>query len=140
LYFKRHRSSYYDLLDRVRAKGDWEAWLHFFLSGVRETANEAVEATRRIVALFEKNVKQIESLGRSSTSVMRLFTHMQRHPIVTIPATARQIGVSAPTVAKCLEHMHHLGFVHEITGHERNRLFVYEPYLTILNEGTEPIR
>jgi len=139
LYFKKHRAAYYDLLDRVRAKGDWEAWVHFFLTGVKETAEQAVEATRRIVKLFEKNQRQIESLGRPATSAMRLFAHLQRHPIVSIPLTARQIGISAPTVAQSLEHMHHLGFVHEITGHERHRLFVYEPYLTILNEGTEPI-
>ncbi len=30
LYFKQHRSVYYDLLDRVRRTGDWEAWLAFF--------------------------------------------------------------------------------------------------------------
>src|SRR5213082_3437085 len=41
LYFKTHRSAYYDLLDRVRAKGDWEAWLDFFLMGVKETADQA---------------------------------------------------------------------------------------------------
>ena len=27
LYFKQHRPVYYELLDRVRTKGDWEAWL-----------------------------------------------------------------------------------------------------------------
>ena len=36
--------------------------------------------------------------------------------------------------------MGHLGILREITGRERHRLFVYEPYLAILNEGTEPIR
>jgi Fic family protein len=140
LYFKTHRAAYYDLLDRVRTKGDWEAWLDFFLTGVKETADQAAEATCRIVALFEKNQKQIESLGRPAISVGKVFAHVQRHPIVTIPSTARQIGISAPTVAKSLEHMRQLGFVNEITGHERHRLFVYQPYLTILNEGTEPIR
>jgi cell filamentation protein, protein adenylyltransferase len=38
LYFKTHRAAYYDLLERVRLKGDWEAWLDFFLTGVKETA------------------------------------------------------------------------------------------------------
>ena len=33
LYFKQHRSTYYELLDRVRANGDWETWLEFFLTG-----------------------------------------------------------------------------------------------------------
>jgi Fic family protein len=36
LYFKANRSAYYDLLDRVRTRGEWEAWLDFFLIGVRE--------------------------------------------------------------------------------------------------------
>ena len=30
LYFKTQRASYYDLLQRVRPKGDWEAWLGSF--------------------------------------------------------------------------------------------------------------
>ena len=42
LYFKQHREVYYDLLQRVRTEGDWESWLHFFLTGVQETANQAV--------------------------------------------------------------------------------------------------
>jgi len=33
-----------------------------------------------------------------------------------------------------------LGILHEVTGRERHRLFVYDKYLAILNEGTEPIR
>jgi len=140
LYFKAHRTAYYDLLDRVRVKGDWEVWLEFFLTGVKETADQAASAARRIVALFEEDQRRIEALGRPAASVLRVFQHMQRNPIVSIPATAQKIGISAPTVAKSLEHMRHLSILREITGRERHRLFVYEPYLAILNEGTEPIR
>jgi Fic family protein len=140
LYFKTHRAAYYDLLDRVRTKGDWEAWLDFFLTGVRETADQAGSAARRTLALFEAHQRQIESLGRPAASVLRIFQHMQRNPIVSIPATAKKTGISAPTVAKSLEHMRSLGMVRETTGRERHRLFVYEPYLAILNEGTEPIQ
>jgi Fic family protein len=139
LYFKTHRTTYYDLLDRVRVKGDWEVWLDFFLTGVKETADQAASAARRIVALFEEHQRQIETLGRPAASVLRVFQHMQRNPIVSIPATAQKIGISAPTVAKSLEHMRRLAILREITGRERHRLFVYEPYLAILNEGTEPI-
>jgi Fic family protein len=140
LYFKTHRAAYYDLLDRVRIKGDWEVWLEFFLTGVKETADQAASAARRIVALFDQHRRQIEALGRPAASVLRVFQYMQRNPIVSIPATAQKIGISAPTVAKSLEHMRLLGILREITGRERHRLFVYEPYLAILNEGTEPIR
>jgi Fic family protein len=140
LYFKQHRSAYYDLLDRVRAKGDWETWLEFFLTGVGDTAEQAAAAARRIVAVFEEHRHKIEALGRPAASALRVFEHLQRNPILSIPATARSIGISAPTVAKSLEHMRHLGMLREITGRQRHRLFVYDAYLAILNEGTEPIR
>jgi Fic family protein len=140
LYFKQHRSAYYDLLDRVRAKGDWETWLDFFLTGVGDTAEQAAAAARRIVAVFEEHRHKIEALGRPAASALRVFEHMQRNPIVSIPATARSTGISAPTVAKSLEHMRQLGMLREITGRQRHRLFVYDAYLAILNEGTEPIR
>jgi Fic family protein len=140
LYFKTHRAAYYDLLDRVRTKGDWEAWLDFFLTGIKDTADQAAGAARRIVALFDEHRRQIETLGRPAASVLRVFQHIQRNPIVSIPATAQKIGLSAPTVAKSLEHMRRLGILREITGRQRHRLFVYGAYLAILNEGTEPIR
>jgi Fic family protein len=140
LYFKANRSAYYELLDRVRSRGDWEAWLDFFLIGVRDTADQAASAARRIVALFGEHQKKIEALGRPTASVLRVFQHMQRNPIVSIPAAAQKIGISAPTVAKSLDHMRRLGILCEVTGRERHRLFVYQPYLAILNEGTEPLR
>jgi len=140
LYFKANRAAYYELLDRVRTRGDWEAWLDFFLIGVRDTADQAANAARRILTLFEEDQRKIESLGRPAASVLRVFQHMQRNPIVAIPTTAKKIGISAPTVAKSLGHMIELGILHEVTGRERHRLFVYDKYLAILNEGTEPIR
>ncbi len=140
LYFKQHRAEYYDLLDQVRAKGDWETWLEFFLIGVRDTAEQAGTAARRILAVFEDHRRKIEALGRPAASVLRVFEHMQRNPIVSIPTAAKSIGISAPTVTKSLKHMQQLGILRETTGRQRDRLFVYEAYLAILSEGTEPIR
>lgn len=140
LYFKQHRAAYYELLDRVRAKGDWEAWLDFFLTGVRDTATEGAAAAQRILEVFAEDLRKIEELGRPAASALRVFEHMQRNPIISIPDAAAKIGASAPTVAKSVEHLRRLGIVREKTGLQRHRLFVYQAYLAILNEGTEPIR
>ena len=85
LYFKTNRAAYYELLDRVRTKGDWEAWLDFFLIGVRDTADQAADAAREILDLFNRDQKKIETLGRPAASVLRVFQHMQRNPIIAIP-------------------------------------------------------
>ena len=140
LFFKQNRVAYYDLLNGVRTKGDWETWLDFFLTGVRDTSEQAAAAARRILTVFEEHRRKIESLGRPAASVLRAFEHMQRNPIVSIPSAAEKIGISTPTVAKSLEHMQQFGMLREITGRQRHRLFVYDAYLAILAEGTEPIR
>jgi Fic family protein len=88
---------------------------------------------------FEEHRRNIGSLGRPAASVIRVFEHVQWNPIVAIPAAASAIGMSAPTVAKALDHMRQLGILREITGRRRHRLFVYDAYLAILNEGTEPL-
>ena len=137
LYFKMNRARYYNLLDRVRAHGDWETWIEFFLTGVKETAQQAADTSREILALIEGDRHKIEALGRPASSVLRVHQHLQRKPIVTIPTTAEQLSLSAPTVAKALQHMVKLGLVRETTGKQRHRLFKYHRYLDILNWGTE---
>lgn len=90
--------------------------------------------------MFEDHRRNIVTLGRPAASVLRVFEYMQRNPVPSIPAAAEKIGIPAPTVAKSLEHMRHVSIRCEITGHQRHRLFVYDAYLAILNEGTEPLQ
>lgn len=139
LYFKENRARYYQLLDRVRSQGDWESWIEFFLTGVRDTANEAASATRRILTLFEADRRRIEELGRPAASALRLHQHMHLNPIFSIQTAAEKLGLTPPTLAASIGHLRKLGMVREITGKQRRRLFVYERYLQILNQGTERI-
>jgi Fic family protein len=139
LYFKAHRRVYYDLLTRVRTEGNWETWMEFFLTGVKETSDQAVSAAQRIIALLEADRKQIESLGRAAASTRRVHQYAQTRPIFSIVSAAEQIGTTFPTVAGAVAHLGRLGIIREITGKQRRRLFAYGGYLDILNEGTEPL-
>ena len=139
LFFKANRQVYYDLLMQVRATGNWEAWLNFFLRGVKETSDQAVSAARRIITLLEADRRRIESVGRPAASMLRVHQYAQTHPILSIAAAAEQIGITFPTVASSIDHMQQLGIMRETTGRQRHRLFTYQKYLDILNEGTEPL-
>ena len=139
LYFKTHRRNYYELLQRVRERGDWETWLEFFLDGITETSLQAAEAAREILSLFEADRQRIESLGRPAASALRVHQLLQQKPIVGIPDAALKLGISAPTIAKSIQHLEKLGIVREITGKQRGRMFVYSDYLSILSHGTEPL-
>lgn len=139
LYFKTHRRHYYDMLQQVREQGDWETWLEFFLEGITETSLQAAEAAREILNLFETDRKRIETLGRPAASALRVHQLLQQKPIIAIPDAAQRLGISAPTIAKSIQHMVDLGVVREITGRQRGRMFVYGDYLSILSRGTEPL-
>jgi Fic family protein len=136
LYLKTHRELYFELLQQIRLEGDWEAWLRFFLEGVVDTAEQASATAGQILELFRQDQAQIEKLGRVAGSVLRLHQFMRRRPLVTIPRAAAETGLSAPTVATSLEHLMELSMVREVTGRRRDRVFVYDQYLGILNAGT----
>lgn len=139
LYFKTHRADYYDHLQRVRLEGDWEGWLRFFLQGVFETSQQAVETARTLMELFEQDRERIRNLGRISGSCLQLHQRLQEKVIVSIPASAHALDINRQTISNCIRRLQELGIVREITGQRRNRLFVYDRYIQILSEETEPL-
>ena len=138
LYFKQHRSDYYDLLNHVRRTGDWEAWLAFYLEGVRITAEGAVTASRRVAELFASDRAAIErSAGRRAGSALRVHEALKAKPILSLSGISNFTTLSFPTAATAMRLLVDRGIARELTGKSRNRLFVYDGHLSILNEGTE---
>jgi Fic family protein len=140
LYLKKHRSHYYDLLNRVRTEGVWEEWVIFFLEGVIETANEALKTTKEISALFTKDKATIEQLKRPKESALKVFHYLQTKAICSIPQTSEALSLSQPTVTASLKHLEKLGIVKPLTEKKRDRLFGYSAYLELLGKDTAPIR
>ena len=138
--FVRKQSCPRNLLQRVRTEGDWESWLHFFLTGVYETATQAVQTSRSILELFQNDQMRIETLGRSLGTTLRIYKLLQSMPLITIPRASQETTISVPTVTATLARLQELGIVREITGRQRDKLYSYEKYIQLLNEGTEPIK
>jgi Fic family protein len=139
LYLKQHRDEYYRLLDQVRTEGDWESWLDFFLEGVHSTAQGAVDTAHRLVELFAEDGRRIGSTGRGATTALRVFDELRHSPVTSIPAIRDRTGLTYATVARSIETLEELHVVREVTGHKRNRVYAYESYLAVLNEGGEPL-
>ncbi|MEO6798033.1 MAG: Fic family protein [Candidatus Dormibacter sp.] len=140
LYFKRNRRQYFELLQDVRMEGEWERWLAFFLEGVIETSEQAVETARRILALFEEDRKKIEKLGSSSGSALRVHHLLQKKVYASISSAVGELKLTYPTVSRSIDELVKLTIVQEVTGQKRGRIFAYGAYLRILSEGTEPLR
>jgi Fic family protein len=139
LFLKSWRDDYYRLLQEVRQAGAWETWMEFFLTGVAETAEQASETARDLIAMFEEHRQLISGLGRSAPSALRVHEFMQARPVVTIQSVTDGLETSFPTASGALEKLTDLGVVRETTGKQRGRVYAYSDYLTLLDRGTEPL-
>ncbi len=137
LYLTQHRDTYYDLLSHVRRTGDWEAWLAFFLEGVRLTATGAISTAKRLSQMFQNDRNRIEMTGRRARSALRVHEVLKARPLLSLSEVHNRTTLSFPTASSAMELLAKHGIVREITGKRRDRLFVYEQYLSILDEGTE---
>ena len=137
LYFKRNRRTYYRLLNDIRYTGDWEAWLRFFLEGVRDVAEAAFATARSVSETITDDRSRIGRLGRRAGSAMRVHQSLVERPFGGIAHFARQTGLSEPTVAAVLRILEDLGIVQEVTGRRRGRIYAYERWLAFLRKGTE---
>ncbi len=135
-YLKAHRQEYYDRLQRTRDAGDWESWLAFFLRGVAEVADQAVETARRILALREEHRRLIsEVFGATAGRGARLLEHLCRHPTVGVNEVRALLGLSYPNANKLVDRFVRYGILAEITGRARNRRFLYKPYIDLFTEA-----
>lgn len=139
LYFKRQRAAYYDRLNAVRVTGDWEGWLGFFLDGVADTAQQAVETAQRLLALLAQDRARIAGLGSRAGNVGLVFEQFARRVLLGVPQIQPHIALSAPTVRSAIRTLQAMDILNELTGQRRNRVFAYQRYFEILNEGAQPL-
>ena len=135
LYFKQHRETYYRLLQEVRERGAWEAWLEFFLEGIADTANQAFQTANKIVALFQEDRQRIGAEAAAPNSVLRVHELLQTSPYVTAPGARKKSGLALPTVNAALDQLVKLGMVVEVTGKKRGRVYSYRRYLDLLSDA-----
>jgi Fic family protein len=138
LFFKRRREDYYANLQRVRTDGDWESWLRFFLEGVLEVAESTTHTTRRLVAMIECDRRIIHSFGRGAATAHRVHDLAARFIVLGASSAAEQLELTSPPVYAAIDRLEQAGILREATGRRRGKLYVYDKYLAILGEGTEP--
>lgn len=136
-YFKAHRSQYYDRLMAVRNDGDWEGWMRFFLQGVVEVSDAATRTARSILEMRELHRAQLAK-SNVATYGVRLLEFLFQRPIVSVRVVEQLLGCSYVTAAKVVGALEQLEILKETTGHSRNRVYRYDPYLTLFDTQALP--
>ncbi len=138
-YFKLNRQEYYDRLNLVREKGDYEQWIIFFLKGVIWTSQSALDTIKKVLAIAEDHKKLLFQAKLSSPHAIALLDHLFVKPHLSVQETADYLEISYQTAHGLIAQFEKLGILKEITGKKRDRRYSYWEYLDCLSEGTKQI-
>lgn len=128
-FFERNRGAYYDSLTVVRSSDNLDQWIRFFLSGVAQTAQNGKETLEKIVNLRKTYEDKIMTLGRKVKPAQKFLLFLFSHPVVSINDAAKCLNVEFAAGGRMIADFQRLGFLKEVTGFSRNRMFTLSEYL-----------
>lgn len=132
VFLKAHRAEYYDRLTAIREHGQWEPWLKFFLRGISQTARAATRTATDIVAMREAHRAALIK----SPKALKLLDSLFKQPLVSPKQIAEIVGCTHPTAVRIAKDLEARGWLQEVTGFDRNRLYRYQPYLELFHRET----
>ena len=136
-FFKKNRNRYYELLNNIRIKGEFEEWIKFFIDGICEISEDAITSIQKIVELKNTDMKKIRELSGSNISnLLLIYDYLLQHPFLDAEDIKNLVGVSKPTANKLLENLMTIEIVELVEDKKRYRQYVYKKYVDILSEGT----
>ena len=131
-FFEKNKTLYYDNLMRCRTHNDLNQWLKFFLEGVRQTAENAIQTFKKIIELREKYERKATStLGKKIPKAHELLHFLYSHPVIDTGDATKVLHVGTTTAHRLIEDFMRLGILKEITGYKRNRIFLFEEYINL---------
>jgi Fic family protein len=122
-YFDRYREHYYRHLLAVSHRNAWRDWLDFFLRGVADQARDAVQRSGQLLDLREDYRRRLPAIS-SSALLPRLMDELFAYPAITIAQVAERLGITPRAAGLNVEKLVKAGLLREITGQQRNRVFI----------------
>lgn len=134
-FFEKNRMLYYDNLMRVRTHNDINQWLKFFLAGIIETSKKGVATFDGIMQL-QKNLEiKLKTLGNRNIDAKKVVDYLYTQPIIDVSKVEELIEKSNVTAYKLITDLDKLNILREISGAQRNRLYVFQDYLDLFKNN-----
>ncbi len=130
-FFEKNRTLYFDNLMSARINSNLIQWLKFFLVGIIETAKSGISTFDKILQLKTKTDLKLTLLGSRTSKAVILVNELYKKPVTDAEKVSEIVGISMPSAYKLIEELEAKQILKEITGGQRNRVFVFEEYLSL---------
>ena len=134
-YIEKNKDYYYESLTRVRTQNDLSGWIKFFLEAVIETAGSGAKTFENILSLKHEMDALTQTFGKKAHNASKLVEYLYQKPIITMSDVAKVLEVSKPTANKLVKEFEEKGILLEVTGYQRNKLYVFKQYLDIYSKS-----
>jgi Fic family protein len=137
LSFKKHHLQYYQALDRVRTHGDFEGWITYFLTIIRDSTHDAYKRIQEIEALeltLKNNILQYAQFTKIRPTALMVLDYLFKYPVTTVTHISTATEKSYNTIANTLKLLASLQLVTENTTNKRNKTYHFTPYLNLLEK------
>ena len=134
-YFKRHQKIYYERLEGYH-HGEVEKWLNFFLDGVFEISNEAIDTVKEITALRDREALKIQKLStRASESAAMLLPELYKLPVVTVGNVEKITGFTRAGAQKLIDRFVEIKILYPKKQEKKYaQSYIYKDYINIFNK------
>jgi len=130
-YFLNNQKTYYDSLQAYHQE-DADVSGDFFLDGVAIIATEAIETSKKINTLRQKDVVKIQSLGRRAKTGAIVLENLYKLPIVSVKKIEEWTQLSRPQANDLVKKLVELGILEQRDKNiEYGREFWYKNYLNL---------
>lgn len=134
-FFEKNKQLYYDNLMRVRTKNDILQWLKYFLIGIEQTASLSISTLKGVLALQDGISQKIQTgFGRRASSALLLVNQLYRTPHIRVDDIMYTCKLSPKASGDLLRLFVQEGWLKEITGRKRDRIYSFEPYIEAFKE------
>lgn len=134
-YFEQDKNLYYDNLTRVRSRNELLQWIKYFLTGITQTSKKATETLSKILELKSNTERMIQQdFGKRIKAGLILHDALLKQPLLSIKEVQTICNLSAKSAGELVKLFEDNGLLKEFTGHFRNRIYSYEPYLNLFND------
>lgn len=134
-FIEKNKSVYYEALTLVRTNHDLAHWIKFFLEAVINTANSGIKTFQDILSLKQEMDTLAIGFGKKAHNASKLIEYLYQKPIISISDIIEPLEMSKPTANSLVKEFELKGILKEVTGYQRNKLFVFERYLDIYSQN-----
>jgi len=136
-YFKKHHHDYYRMLDRVRTHGEFEQWIVFYLTAIRDSALDGHMRAQEI-QILERDLKirinkEVHS-KRLQEAMVQALDYLFNQPVTTIGQMSQVLQKSSYAVRAMVRELENLEILSEAAVNKRNKQYHFMPYLAVLEK------